>query len=272
MDNRPIGIFDSGVGGLSAVRVLALEAPQESFVYFGDTARVPYGVRTAEDIKTLSRQDARFLRTHGVKALVIACNTITANAMPEITADNQDIPVIGAIEPSVEQAVKATTSGKIGVIATNATVHSGVYERAIGARLPGVRVTAQSCTKLVPLIEAGHMGADDKLLMPVLWEYLEPLLAADVDTVILGCTHYPLIRQAVQTIMGDGVRLVDSGAASIGTVLSVLEKADRHADPAGKGREAFYCSARRAGFTDVAERFLGRSIESVTEEIDIETY
>ena len=271
MDNRPIGLFDSGVGGLSAVRVLRLEAPNESFAYFGDTARVPYGDRTPEDIRLLSRQDARFLRSRGVKAIVIACNTITANAMTELTADNGDIPVIGVIEPAAAEAVRVTRSGRIGVIATNATVNSGVYERAIHALLPDAIVTAQGCPKLVPLIETGHTAPTDETLMPVLQEYLAPLMAAGVDTVVLGCTHYPLIAAPVASIMGNGVALVDSGAACIGAVLSALEETDSLSGPE-KGSEAFYCSARLEDFTAVAKAFLGSDIRPLTAEIDIEEY
>jgi len=271
MDNRPIGLFDSGVGGLSAVRVLRLEAPQESFAYFGDTARVPYGDRTPEDIKVLSLQDARFLRSRNVKALVIACNTITANAMEELSAENPDIPVIGVIEPATAEAVRVSRSGKIGIIATNATVNSGVYESAIRALRPDAVVTAQGCPKLVPLIETGHTQPTDALLMPVLREYLAPLQAAGVDTVILGCTHYPLIAKAAASILGDEVALVDSGAACIGAVMDALARRDALADPE-KGGEDFYCSARLDDFTSVAEAFLSSDIRSLTEQIDITQY
>lgn len=271
MDNRPIGLFDSGVGGLSAVRVLRLEAPQESFSYFGDTARVPYGDRTPEDIKVLSLQDARFLRSRGVKALVIACNTITANAMDELAADNPDIPVIGVIEPAAAEAVRVSPSGKIGIIATNATVNSGVYESAIRALRPNAVVTAQGCPKLVPLIETGHTQPTDGLLMPVLREYLAPLQAAGVDTVILGCTHYPLIAKATASILGGEVALVDSGAACIGAVMDALAGRDALAG-SEKGSEAFYCSARMDDFTAVAEAFLASDIRPLTEQIDITQY
>lgn len=271
MDNRPIGLFDSGVGGLSAVRVLRREAPNESFVYFGDTARVPYGDRTPEDIKTLSRQDARFLRSRDIKAIVIACNTITANAMDALTADNRDVPVIGVIEPAAAEAVRVTRSGKIGIIATNATVNSRVYERAIRALRPDAVVTAQGCPGLVPLIETGHTAPTDEVLMPILREYLAPLMAAGVDTVVLGCTHYPLIAEAVTAVMGANIALVDSGAACIGALHAALEERDALAGPE-KGREAYYCSARVEDFTAVAKAFLGTDIRPLTEEIDIQAY
>lgn len=271
MDNRPIGLFDSGVGGLSAVRVLRRQAPEESFVYFGDTARVPYGDRTPEDIRTLSLQDARFLRTRDVKALVIACNTITANAMTALTAANPDIPIIGVIEPAAAEAVRVSRGGKIGLIATNATVNSGVYNAAIRTLRPDAVVTAQGCPKLVPLIETGHTDPSDELLMPVLREYLAPLQKAGIDTLILGCTHYPLIAAAVAAILGQDVALIDSGAACIGAVLEALAQRDALAAPAA-GTEAFYCSARQDDFTAVAEAFLASDIRPATKQIDITQY
>lgn len=271
MDNRPIGLFDSGVGGLSAVRALRLEAPEESFVYFGDTARVPYGERSPEDINTLALQDVRFLRSQNIKALVIACNTVAANATVSLTANNPDIPVIGTIGPAVKEAVRLSRSGRIGIIATQATVNSGVYGPSIRALRPDAIVTAQSCPKLVPLIEAGHTSPTDELLMPILREYLAPLMAAGADTVILGCTHYPLIAKAAAAILGDDVALVDSGAACIGSVLAALEEKDARSG-AEKGRETFYCSARMDDFTSVAEAFLASDIRPFTQQIDITQY
>lgn len=272
MDNRPIGLFDSGVGGLSAVRVLRKAAPNESFCYFGDTARVPYGDRDPQDIRALSRQDARFLRSKNVKAIVIACNTITANALDELTADSPGIPVIGVIEPAAAESVQRSPSGRIGIIATNATVKSGVYTAAIKTLRPDAVVTAQGCPKLVPLIETGHTAPTDELLMPVLREYLAPLTAAHVDTVILGCTHYPLIAGAVAAIMGRDVALVDSGAACIGAVTEALGERDALSDGSTPKTEAFFCSARMDDFTAVAEAFLETDIRPLTQEINIEEY
>jgi glutamate racemase len=272
MDNRPIGIFDSGVGGLSAVRQLVRCAPQESFVYLGDTARVPYGDRTPENIRRLSRQNARFLRTNNVKAILVACNTSTANAMEQLVGDNRDIPVIGAVQPAAEQAAATSRSGKIGVIATNAVVRSGSYEAAIHGLCPTAQVTAVGCPKLVPLIEAGHRSFSDEPLRQALDEYLTALCQADVDTVVLGCTHYPLIAEAVQEKMGPSVSLVASGEASVASCLKALAAVDGLADPARQGSQQFYCSARPQSFSQVAELFLGYPIGAITQEIDIEMY
>ena len=271
MDNRPIGLFDSGVGGLSAVAALRREAPGESFVYFGDTARVPYGDREPAEICAFARQDARFLRTQNVKALIIACNTITATALPQLTADHRDLPVIGVIAPAAVAAVHASRSGKIGLIATSATVKSGVYERAIRAIRPDAAVTAQGCPALVPLIEAGHTAPTDSLLLPPLRQALAPLTEAGVDTVILGCTHFPLIAGAVAALMGPEIALVDSGAACIGTALAALAQRDALSG-LGEGQAAFYCSARPADFASVATAFLGADIRPLTHEIDISAF
>lgn len=272
MDNRPIGIFDSGVGGLSALRRLMERAPRESFVYFGDTIRAPYGDRTAEEIKFLSRRNARFIRSLGVKALLIACNTSSANAMEELAADNGDIPVSGTVEPTADAATGISAGGTVGVLATEATVRSGVYERAILARLPSARVVSRSCPKLVPLIEAGRISPGDAGLMEALEEYLAPIRTAGADTLVLGCTHYPLISKAILSVMGRDIPMIDSGGAAADAVLARLAAQDALAGEDAVRRGQFYCSGRRGEFTAVARTFLGLSIDGVTREIDVEGY
>lgn len=272
MDNRPIGIFDSGVGGLSALRRLTEMAPGESFVYFGDTARAPYGDRPTEEIKLFSRRNARFLRSRDVKALIIACNTSTASAIEELTADNGDIPVSGTVEPTAMEAARVSVGGRIGVIATAGTVESGIYEKTILQYRPDARIISQSCPKLVPLIESGHTTSEDGALAAALEEYLAPLMAAEVDTVVLGCTHYPLIAEAIRQVMGRDVPMVDSGGACTEAVLQKLAATDALAGENARRREQFYCSARREDFTAVAKTFLGRDIASLTQEIDVEGF
>ncbi len=270
MDNRPIGIFDSGVGGLTAAAELMRQAPDESLVYLGDTLRAPYGDRTPEEIRAFSGRNARFLRGRGVKAIIVACNTSTANALPALMAANADIPVVGTLVPASEAAAKASPGGRIGVLATGAVVKTGLYERTILDLRPDARVTQQACPKLVPLIEAGRTDPDDPALAEALEEYLAPMRAAAVDTLVLGCTHYPLVAEAVLRALGRTVPLVDSGSACVGTVLAALRERDALAAPGGVRRETYCCSARREDFTRVAARFLGRSIDSLTEEIDME--
>ena len=272
MDNRPIGIFDSGVGGLSAAAELTRLAPNESFVYFGDTLRAPYGDRTPEEIKAFSRRNARFLRSQDIKALIVACNTSTANAMAELSADNADIPVVGTIAPTSRTAAKASAGGNIGVLATGAVVRRGSYEKTILETLPGAHVTQIACPKLVPLIESGHTEKDDPALIAALEEYLAPMKAAGVDTLVLGCTHYPLVRGAVLAVMERQLPLIDSGGACAGAILSALSGKNALAAPLHTRREVYYCSAGKAAFTSVAQGFLGRSIACLTEELDVEGY
>ncbi len=269
MDNRPIGIFDSGVGGLTAALELTREAPQESFVYFGDTIRAPYGDRTPEDIRFLSRRNARFLRSRGVKALIVACNTSTANAMAELTADHADIPVVGTVAPTAAEAVRVSPGGRIGVIATGAVIRSGIYERTIRSLAPEAQIASVACPKLVPLIEAGHTAPEDPALLDALREYLAPLMEARIDTLVLGCTHYPLVREAALAVLGRPLPLVDSGGACVSTILAALAAHNDLADPAARRTERFYCSGRINEFTAVARGFLGHDIAPVTEEIDV---
>lgn len=272
MDNRPIGIFDSGVGGLTAARRLMHDAPHESIVYFGDNLRAPYGDRTADEIRFLSRRNARFLRACGVKALIVACNTSTASAMAELAADNADIPIVGTVGPTAAEAVRASASGRIGVLATTATIRSGLYEKTIRGLRPDALVVSRSCPRLVPLIEMGHTATDDPALRAALAEDLAPLKAAEVDTVVLGCTHYPLVGEAVLAELGYPAAMVDSGAACVSTILAALGENGALADPGAVRQERYYCSGRRSDFVAVARGFLGRPIDGMTEETDVTNY
>ena len=272
MDNRPIGIFDSGVGGLTAVRRLMRDAPNESIAYFGDNLRAPYGDRSAEEIRFLSRRNARFLRACGVKALIVACNTSTANAMAELAADNADIPIVGTVGPTAAEAARVSETGRIGVLATTATIRSGLYEKTIRELRPDARVVSRSCPRLVPLIEMGHTAADDPVLRAALADDLAAMKTAGVDTVVLGCTHYPLIEEAVLAGLGYPAAMVDSGAACVSTILAALREKDALADPAAERRERYYCSGRRSDFVTVARGFLGRPIDAFTGETDVTNY
>ena len=272
MDNRPIGIFDSGVGGLSAAAELIRQAPNESFVYFGDTLRAPYGGRQPEEIKVFSRRNARFLRRFDIKALIVACNTSTANAFSELCADNADIPVVGTVASAARQAAEVSPEGRIGVLATEAVVRSGIYERSILSCRGDASVLEVPCPKLVPLIEAGHRRPDDPALRQALAEYLAPLKRAGTDTIVLGCTHYPLVREAVLAEWGGAIPLVDSGGACVGAILASLSEKKEKAAPLHTRTEAYYCSAGREGFLRVAEGFLGRSIEGVTVQVDVDSF
>lgn len=271
MDTRPIGIFDSGLGGLTAVGALVQTAPWESFVYFGDTANAPYGDRTPSELAALSGHNIRFLRSRDVKAILVACNTSTANAMDAMTAQAGDLPVVGVIRAAAAAAAPVTKTGKIAVLATAATVRSGAYGWALRALLPEAEVLAVACPKLVPLIESGHTDPGDPALREAAEEYAGSVRAFGADTVILGCTHYPIVRGAIEAALEPGTALVDSGAASVGTLLAALEARDALGDKKSAGTRQFFCSARREAFARLGSAFLGWPVEDVTE-IDIERY
>lgn len=271
MDTRPIGIFDSGLGGLTAVGALVQAAPWESFVYFGDTANAPYGDKTRSELAELSGHNIRFLRSRHVKAVLVACNTSTANAMDAMTGEARGLPVVGVIRAAAQAAAPVTKTGRIAVLATAATVRSGAYERAIHALLPEAEVTAVACPRLVPLIEGGHTDPADPALRSAAEEYAAPVRANRADTVILGCTHYPIVRGAIEAALEPGTALVDSGAASVGTLLAALEARDALGDRKSAGTRQFFCSARREAFARHGTAFLGWPVENVTE-IDIRKY
>lgn len=204
--NAPIGVFDSGVGGLTVAREIMRLLPNERIVYFGDTARVPYGSKSKETITRFSRQIVRFLQMQEVKAIVVACNTASAYALDELERE-VDLPIIGVVKPGAKAAIDATHNGKIGVIATEATVGSGIYKRYIEKNDTSVSVVEKACPLFVPLVEEGLW--EDPVTDEIARRYLLELIDIDIDTLILGCTHYPLIRSTVGKVMGDKVALVN---------------------------------------------------------------
>lgn len=204
--NRPIGVFDSGVGGLTVAREIMRQLPNERIVYFGDTARLPYGSKSRDTITKFSRQIVRFLQTQGVKAIVVACNSVSAYAL-DVLEQEVDIPMIGVIKSGARTAIKATRNGKIGVIATEATIGSGIYGRYIKEHDARATVLGKACPLFVPLVEEGLW--EDPVTDEIARRYLTELIDVGIDTLILGCTHYPMIRSTIGRIMGDGVTLVN---------------------------------------------------------------
>ena len=204
--HAPIGVFDSGVGGLTVAREIMRQLPDERIIYFGDTARVPYGSKSKETIIRFSRQIVRFLKSKGVKALVVACNTASALALEEIQAQ-EELPMNGVLKPGAKVAAEATKNGKIGVIATESTIASQLYTKVIRHHCPHAQVFGKACPLFVPLVEEGWMK--DPVTVEVANRYLEPLKESGIDTLILGCTHYPLLRSTIGQIMGDSVTLVN---------------------------------------------------------------
>jgi len=258
-DPRPIGVFDSGLGGLTSVRELFRTLPSESVVYFGDTARVPYGNKSSATVTRFSLEIASFLVKQNIKCLLVACNTSSSFALETLT-QRLSVPVIGVIEPSVRAAVAASPRGRVGVIGTLGTVGSGAYAAAIARALPGASVISRACPMFVPLIEEGW--SDHPVTRTVAEEYLTELRAADLESLILGCTHYPLITPLLAALMGPAVKLVDSGAEAARAVALLLRQRGQLA--AGAPEHHFYVSDEPRNFTRVAQSFLGRELPPTT--------
>ena len=227
MNNAPIGVFDSGVGGLTVAREIMRQLPAESIVYFGDMARVPYGSKSKDTIISFSRQIAAFLMEKNVKAIVIACNTASAFAL-EAVSDMVDVPVIGVIEPGARAANNATKSKRIGIIATEGTVKSGSYSKVLHRINPDLQVFAKACPLFVPLVEEGWLY--DEITKEVADRYLYDLLSYDIDTLVLGCTHYPLIRRTISKVTGDGITLINPAYETAKELEKILEADDMRAD------------------------------------------
>ncbi|HVF39146.1 MAG TPA: glutamate racemase [Gemmatimonadaceae bacterium] len=256
----PIGVFDSGIGGLTVVRELMKQLPNESIIYFGDTARVPYGPKSPDTVLRYSREITGFLKEQGVKAVVVACNTATAHALSALKAEN-DLPIVGVIEPGSRAATRATRSGVVGVIGTQGTINSRAYERAIQTAAPETSITARACPLFVPLVEEGWLDTEATRL--IAREYLGTMVDAGVDTLVLGCTHYPLLKPIIGGIVGRDVRLIDSAAETAAETGAVLRDAGLEHAITNDARYRFIASDAPEQFLRVGQRFLGASIDRV---------
>src|SRR5712664_776117 len=256
--DRPIGVFDSGIGGLTVLKALTSALPGEDFIYLGDTARLPYGTKSNEVIIRYSKENTEFLLAKGIKMLVVACNTSSAVALDAIASETM-VPVIGVIEPGARAAVKASRNGKIGVIGTEATIASGAYTRAIQQLRPRAEIYTRACPLLVPLVEEGW--TDNEIAGRTVAYYLESLKASGIDTLLLGCTHYPLLHGLFERVLGNGVRIVDSATATAASVrerLLALGLVRR----GGRGAQSFFVTETPERFVRVGRRFLGPQVES----------
>lgn len=260
LSNYPIGVFDSGIGGLTVVRALMQELPHEHILYFGDTARVPYGVKSADTIAQYALQITDFLLERRVKLLIVACNTMAAIATRIIRALSP-VPVLDVIEVGAEVAVRNTRNQRIGVIGTIATIGSSAYDQAIHRHLLDAAIYSQACPLFVPLVEEGWL--DHPVTLLTAQEYLMPLLARDIDTLVLGCTHYPLLQPLLERVAGEKVRLVDSAraiAAQAAAQLQQLELLNSSEQPA---THRFYVTDVPQRFQAVGERFLGQALGEI---------
>lgn len=267
----PIGVFDSGIGGLTVTREIMRQIPQEKIVYFGDTARVPYGSKSKDTILRYSRQIIRFLKTQDVKAIVIACNTASALALDEIKLE-LDIPIIGVVKPGAKVAAVSTFNKKIGVIGTEATIHSEIYTHVIQADHPDIQVIARACPLFVPLVEEGWLK--DPVTREVASRYLQTFQNTGIDTLILGCTHYPLLRSLIGKIMGKQVTLVNPAYETAVALRRLLEQQDLINTTDAReqtDRYRFYVSDAADKFKNFANSILPYDIET-TRQINIEEY
>lgn len=260
MNRRPIGVFDSGIGGLTVVRELMRQLPHESLIYFGDTARVPYGNKSPETVRRYSLEILDFLLAREVKMVVVACNTATAHALEELTR-LAPVPVEGVIGPGARAAVAASHSGRIGVIGTAGTVASGAYTRAIEAADGHVQVVSQACPLFVPLVEEGWLDHPATRLVAV--EYLAPLRAHDIDTLVLGCTHYPLLKPLLASLLGPSIALIDSAQETAAAVARRLAASSLRAPAGAPGHVHFVVSDAPRQFVKVGRMFLGERVKDV---------
>jgi glutamate racemase len=245
-DARPIGVFDSGIGGLTVVKAVRDLLPNESISYLGDTARVPYGPKSPDTVQRYAIELADILIKQDAKALVVACNTVSSVALPALMK-NFPVPVIGVIEPGAHAALAASRNRRIGVIGTRATIRSGAYEKALRAADPSVNVTSQACPLLVPLIEEGLLN--DEVTERMILRYLEPLLADEIDTLVLGCTHYPLLTGAMARVLRRQIMIVDSAQNCARAVEDLLARESLRAAPLNPGK-------LHVALTDAADSFL----------------
>jgi glutamate racemase len=262
----PIGVFDSGIGGLTVLRAIRQLMPSESTVYFGDTARVPYGPKSPQTILRYSLEASDFLLGQGVKMIVVACNTATAHALSSV-ADYAPVPVVGVVEPGATQAARQSTSGRIGVIGTQGTIESGAYESAIRAVRPEATVFGVACPLFVALAEEGWTEGEVARLTAE--RYLTPLLDRDIDTMVLGCTHYPLLESLLAEVVGTGIDLIDSARATADAVAERLRRSDMAA-PEGEAVARYYASDDAARFDELAGRFLGATVPHL-ERVSVDT-
>jgi len=265
---NPIGIFDSGIGGLTVAKKIFELLPNENVIYFGDTARYPYGPRSKQIVKGFSFQNVNFLLRQRVKFIVIACNTASAFALQELRK-NYDIPLVGVIEPGAIAAVKTTRNGKIGVIGTVGTIHSRAYQKAIRRLDSQLKVYSIACPLFVSLAEEGYINKDATHLITS--EYLNPLVKKQVDTLVLGCTHYPLLKKVISRIMGEKVKMIDSAEETAKEVKRLLRDYGLFRNSVGKSCRKFYVSDVPDRFVEVGERFLKGRITKV-KRIDIDKY
>ncbi len=256
----PIGIFDSGIGGLTVVKEVIRQLPSENIIYLGDTARVPYGTKSSKTVITYSQSNSKFLISKGIKLLVIACNTASAVAIQSLRWD-LDISVLGVLEPGARKAVNTTNNNKVGVIGTPSTIKSGAYKKSIENINPDIQVYSQPCPLFVPLAEEGWL--DDKISEQIANRYLESLNKSGIDTLILGCTHYPLLKDLIQKVVGEDIKLVDSAEETAQEIKRTLLEINLLNKNKSNSKKEFYLTDTSDTFVSIAGNFLGEKINKL---------
>ena len=241
MDNRPVGIFDSGSGGLPAAGALRASLPNENIIYLGDLKLFPYGGRSKDELAAAALRNIGFLKTFNVKAILVACGTISAN-IPQIFSEDSATPVFGVMLPAVKAALSATRTGRIGIAATKRAVASGAFKAALEAERSGLSIISVACPEFAPMTESGHISSDDPLVRKTVREYLEPVAEFGADTLILGCTHYSLLTGAIADLLGPGVRLADAGETAAAELSACLHEKDMLTEQKEPGSDTFYYS------------------------------
>lgn len=259
--DQPIGIFDSGIGGLTVFSAIKRLLPNEDLVYLGDSARVPYGTKSPETVIRYSVQNTEFLKSKGVKVIVAACNTVSAVALPKLTEEFDDISIIGVVLPGAEAAIKSSKRRVIGVIGTQATISSEAYLRALKRLDKNVKVISQACPLFVPLVEEGWL--DNEIAVKTAEYYLADIVGDGIDVLILGCTHYPLLKKTISKIVGPGLALVDSSEATAAALAALLEKKGLKRSSLSKSKDQIYVTDLPARFDSVARRFLGENLPPI---------
>lgn len=270
-DKRAIGVFDSGLGGLTVIKELRRILPNEDIIYFGDTGRVPYGTKSRDTIIKYASQDEKFLLSKNVKLIIAACGTVSSVASQE--AEKLPVPFFEVVSHAANEAAKLTLNKKIGVLGTNATVKSGKHAEFIKKILPEAEIISCGCSMFVPLVEEGWHSADDIVVLETVKRYLKPVIASGADTVILGCTHYPVLKDAIRSVVGAGVNLVNAGTSTSKAVYKYLSENSLLNDKDTKGDAQFFVSDKPDSFRKIASILLGEEIdEKKVEQVDISNY
>ncbi|PIS29240.1 MAG: glutamate racemase [Candidatus Marinimicrobia bacterium CG08_land_8_20_14_0_20_45_22] len=260
MSNLPIGVFDSGLGGLTVVEQIFSRLPNESILYFGDTARVPYGSKSVHTVQKFSKQIVQFLQEKGVKMIVVACNTASSVAL-DVLKKSISVPIVGVIEPGVRAALEFTVRRRIGVIGTTATISTGKYPEILKQKAPDIFVESVACPLFVPLVEEGWV--DSPVTEQIARIYLKPLIEKNIDTLILGCTHYPLIKKILQKVVDSDVQIIDTAIETAVDVENILRENGLLNNGTRKPRHQFYVSDFPQKFEEIANRFIGQSLQNV---------